>query len=92
MFRIISESETQYCITSSRMDHPSIGIKNALVHHFRQGRMRENCIYKFHLGRLAVHGDDKTLDELGDFGSNHMGAEKFSGFCVKNGFYESVGL
>ena len=47
---------------------------------------------QFRLGCLAVHGYDKALDQFGDFGSNHMRAEKFSGFGVKNGFYESLGL
>ncbi len=34
--------QKQNCIRRSRMDHPTIGIENALMHHFRQGRMRKN--------------------------------------------------
>src|SRR5208337_1626121 len=52
--------------------------------------MRENGIDQLRLGRLAIHGDDKPLDQLGDLSPDHMGAEKFSGFGVKNGFDESV--
>ena len=74
------------------MDHSSVSIQHALVHRFRQGGVRKHRIDQFRLGCLAVHGNDKALDQFGDFGSNHMRAEKFSGFGVKNGFYESLGL
>src|ERR1700730_852356 len=92
MFRIISESATQKAISYSHVDYAAIGVQHAFVHHFRQGGVRKHRIDEFRLGRLAIHGYDKALDQLGDFGPNHMGAEKFSGFGVKNGFYESLRL
>src|ERR1700730_10375097 len=92
MFRIISESATQKAISYSHVDYAAIGVQHAFVHHFRQGGVRKHRIDEFRLGRLAIHGYDKALDQLGDFGPNHMGAEKVSGFGVKNGFYENLRL
>lgn len=74
------------------MDRAAIGIEHALVHRFRQGRMREDRVDKLRLGRFAIHGDDEALDKLRYLGADEMGAEKFPALRIKNCFGESVGL
>src|SRR5262249_52813235 len=88
----ISERKTKNCINGSQVDHAPIGVEHALMHHFREGWVRKYCIDEFGFGGLAVHGDNKALDELRHLGSNHMGPEKFARFGVENGFDEALGL
>src|SRR5687767_916304 len=65
------------------VDDPPVRVKNALVHRFRQGRMRKYAVNQLFLGRLQVHGDDKALDELRHFGADQMGPEKLAGHVVE---------
>src|SRR5918993_231400 len=57
----------------------TVSVKDALVHHLRQGRMREHGVHQFRLGRLQVHGDHEALDEFRHLRTDHVRAEEFAG-------------
>ena len=54
--------------------------------------MREDRVHQLFLGRLAIHGDDIALDQLGHFRADHMGAKQLAGLGVEDGLHEAVGL
>ena len=61
------------------------------MHHFRQGRMRENAVDELFLGGFEVHGYDESLNEFRDFRPDQVRAEKLSGFRIENGLGEPIG-
>src|SRR5262249_38517511 len=74
----------------SHMNDTSIGIENALMHGFAQGRMREDGVDQFFLSRLEPHGDDEPLDEFGHLRADHMGAKQPAGFGIENRLHQSL--
>ena len=48
--------------------------------------MREHRLHQIFFGGLQLTTNNITLDQLSDFSPNHMGAQKFTGFCVKYSF------
>ena len=74
------------------MDGAAIGVKHRLVHHLRQGRVREDGVHQIGLGRLHGPGDDVALDQLGDFGADHVGAQQLAGLGVEHGLDHALGL
>ena len=45
--------------------------------------MREDRVHQFFFGGFEAHGDDETLDELGDFGAYHMGTQQPPGLGIE---------
>src|SRR3954464_4353989 len=68
----------------SNIQNPSIRIEHSFLHHLRQGRMREHRVHQLFFGRLQVHRDDVALDQLGDFSTDHMGAEELTSLLVED--------
>mmetsp|Transcript_18096 Transcript_18096/g.27986 ORF Transcript_18096/g.27986 Transcript_18096/m.27986 type:complete len:524 (-) Transcript_18096:5060-6631(-) len=67
------------------VDDAVIGVEDALVHHLRQGRMREDGVHQVFFGgfqRLAHH---IALDQFRDLGPDHVRAQQFAGLGVKHG-------
>ena len=52
--------------------------------------MREHGVHQFFFGGLQVHCDDEALDQLGDFGADHVGAEKLPGLFVEDHFDQAL--
>ena len=70
----------------------TVGVEHAFVHHFRQRRMREDRVHQLFFGRFAVHRHDKALDQLGDFGADHVGAQQLAGLLVEDGLDHAIRL
>ncbi len=51
-----------YTTQGLNMDHPPISIEHALVHHFRERRMREHGVDQLCLGGLQIHRDHEALN------------------------------
>ena len=64
----------------------------ALMHHLRQRRVREDGVHQLDFRRLHRFGDGVALDQLGDFGADHMRAEQFAGLGVEHGLDHAFGL
>ncbi len=54
--------------------------------------MREDRIDQFLLRRFEIHRDDKTLNEFGDFRTDHVSAEQLAGFRIKDRFDKPFGF
>ena len=67
------------------MDSAAISVKHRLMHHFGQGRMRENGRHQFRFGRFQRFSDRIALNQLGDFSPDHVCAQEFAGLCVEYG-------
>src|SRR6516165_1065677 len=66
------------------VDGPPISVKHALVHHLRQGRVREDGADQLGLGRLQGLGDRVALDQLGHLGADHVRAQELTGLAVED--------
>ena len=74
------------------MDNPTVGIKNAFVHHFRQRWVWEHSVHEFLFRGLKPHGHDETLDQFGDFSSDHMCANEAARLGVEDGLDQALVL
>ena len=54
--------------------------------------MREHRVHQLLFGGLQVHRHDETLDQLGDFGADHVGAEELAGLLVEDHLGETLVL
>ena len=52
--------------------------------------MREDRVHQFFLGRFQIHGDDKALNEFGNFGADHVSAQKLAGLPVEDRLDETL--
>src|SRR5580704_3714464 len=66
------------------IQHPPIRIQHRFLHHLRQCRMREHGVHQLFFGGLQIHRHHVTLNELGDFGADHVGAEQLAGLLVED--------
>src|SRR6476660_7246305 len=66
--------------------------QRAFAHHLRKRRVWEDGAHQVFLGGLQLHGDDEALDELGNLGADHVGADQLAGARVEDGFDETVAL
>ena len=69
-----------------------IGGEHALVHHFGQGRVREDRLDEVRLDQLGGLADRIALDQLGDLGADHVRAEQFAGLGVEHRLHEALDL
>src|SRR5262249_8653403 len=76
----------------SDVDDAAIGRQDALVHHLGERRVREDAVDQVFLGRLQVHGDDETRDQLGALGADHVAAKELPGLLVEDGLDQAFGL
>jgi len=74
------------------MNDAAIGVERGFVHHLRQGRMREDSLHQVLFGGFQFLTDDVTLDQLGHFRTDHMGAQKLAGFGVEDGLDQALGF
>src|SRR5690625_2856206 len=71
---------------------PTKGVKDALVHHFREGRVREDAVHQFGFRRLEIHRHDVALDQFGHLSPHHVGAQQLAGLCVVDRLDQAVGF
>ena len=62
------------------------------MHGFTDGWVGEHGLHQFRLGGLQLAGDDIALDHLRHLRADHMRAQQFTGFGIKNGFYQAFRL
>ncbi len=74
------------------VNHPPEGIQHALVHHFRQRRMREDRVHQLFLGGLELHGNDEALNQLGHLGADHVRAQQLPGLGIEDGLHQPLVL
>src|SRR3569832_1529717 len=74
------------------VQNTSVRIEHRFLHHLRQSRMREDSVHQFLFRRLEVHRDDIALDQFGDLGADHMGAEKLPGLLVEDDLLQPLVL
>jgi len=72
------------------IQHPSVGIQNRLLHHLRQGRMRENGVNELFFRGLEIHRHHVALNQFGDLGADHVGAKELAGLLVEDHFDEAL--
>ena len=80
------------CGSTLEVDRPIVRRQYALMHHFAQCRVREHRFHQLVLGRLQLAGDDIALDQLGDFGADHVRAEQFAGLGIEHRLDEAFRL
>src|SRR5690348_11050355 len=78
--------------TALDMERPAVRRQYRLVHHLRQGRMREYRGDQLGLGGLQRLGDRITLDQLGNFRADHVSAQQLAGLGVEDRLDETLGL
>ena len=54
--------------------------------------MREHRVHQLLFRGLQVHGDDVALDQLGDLGADHVGAEQLPGLLVEHHLHQALVL
>src|SRR4051812_776854 len=74
------------------MERPAIGRQYRLVHHLRQGWMREHGGHELGFGGLQRLGDAVALDQLSHFRTDHVGTEQLAGLGVEDRLDETLGL
>src|SRR5579859_5291589 len=74
------------------VQRPAVSREHALVHHFAQRRVREYRFDQLRLGGFELLGDGVTLDQLGHFRADHVGAEKLAGLGVEHRLHEAFRL
>ena len=62
------------------------------MHHFRQGGMREDGVHQVFLGGFKRLADHIALDQFGDFGPDHVGAQQLAGLGIEHGLDQPLGL
>src|SRR5471032_110294 len=58
------------------IQHASISIQHRFLHHLRQRWVREDRVHQLVFCRLQIHRHHIALDQLGDFGTDHVCAEQ----------------
>jgi len=76
----------------SHIQHPPIRIQHGFLHHLRQRRMREHGVHQLFFGGLQIHRHHVALDQLGDFGADHVGAQQLAGSLVEDHFDQPLVL
>src|SRR5438552_15311257 len=74
------------------VDGSAVGVKHALVHRLRKGRVREDRVDQLGLGGLQGLGDRVALDQLGHLGADHVRAQQLAGLAVENRLYHPLAL
>ncbi len=74
------------------VDGTTVGVKHGLVHRLRDRRCGKIVRNQLGFGRLEGLGDRVALDQLGDFGPDHVRAKQFPGLRVEHGLDHSLGL
>src|ERR1700682_5373932 len=77
---------------ASNVQHAPIGIEYRLLHHLGERRMRENRVDALRFGGFKIHRHHVTLDQLGDLGADHMGAEQLPAGLVEDHLDQSLVL
>ena len=54
--------------------------------------MWEDRVHQFLLRRLEIHGDDETLDQLGDLGADHVCTQELAGLGIEDGLDQAFRL
>ena len=62
------------------------------MHHLAERRMRKDGVHQVFLGGLQAHGDYEALDQLGDFGTDHVCTQEFAALSIEDSLYQAVGL
>src|SRR5262245_33338022 len=78
--------------SNSDVDHAPVSREHALMHRLGKRRMREDALDQLFLSRLQIHGNHETLDQLGNFGADQVGAEKLAALLVEDGLHQALGL
>ena len=76
----------------SHVDHTVVSIQHAFMHHFRQGRMRENGVNQVFFGGFQLSADYIALDQFGHFRADHMRAQQFACLGVEHGLDQTLGF
>ncbi len=71
------------------MQRLAVSGQDAFVHHFRQGRVREDRGHQFGLGRFQRLANDIALDQLGHFRADHVRAQQFAGLGIEHGLHKA---
>src|SRR5436190_17273542 len=74
----------------SDIEHASVGVEHCLLHHFRQGWMREHRMDELLFGCFEIHRDNIALNKLGDLRAYHMSADKRAGFFVEDHLHHAL--
>src|SRR5690606_32640007 len=84
--------QTRLRLLASDIQRFAVGVEDAFLHGLAERRVREDGVDEFFLGGFEIHRHHETLDEFGDFSTNHVSAEKFPGFGVENGLHQTIGF
>src|SRR5204863_7828372 len=63
----------------SNMQRAAVGAEHGFVHHFGERGMREDGGHEFGFGEFTGARDGVTLDQFGDFCTDHVGAKELAG-------------
>src|SRR5690606_9461691 len=74
------------------MEDAAIGVEYGFMHCFGKRRVWEDSLHEIGFGRFQCHRNAINLYKLGDYRADHMCADKFARFWVKDAFNKAACL